>query len=341
MDSSHNPCLIIAEVAQAHDGSLGAAHAYIDAIADAGADAVKFQTHIAEAESTPHEPWRVKFSKQDATRYDYWKRIEFTEEQWLGLKQHADERNLIFLSSPFSIEAVDLLTRIGVRYWKIASGEVSNLPMLEHILKTRLPIILSSGMSSLDELDVAVQLIRSQEVAYSILQCTTAYPCPPEKIGLNMLGVLSERYGCPYGLSDHSGVIYPSLAAVTLGATVIEVHVTFSKQSFGPDTLASLTFSELKQLVEGIRFIEKMKTHPVDKDSMAHEMEPLHQLFTKSIVAKVALLAGTILHSDHFAFKKPGTGIPSAQLSSVLGRRLTRDIEADHLLSLSDIEDIA
>ena len=148
MDSSHNPCLIIAEVAQAHDGSLGAAHAYIDAIADAGADAVKFQTHIAEAESTPHEPWRVKFSKQDATRYDYWKRIEFTEEQWLGLKQHADERNLIFLSSPFSIEAVDLLTRIGVRYWKIASGEVSNLPMLEHILKTRLPIILSSGMSS-------------------------------------------------------------------------------------------------------------------------------------------------------------------------------------------------
>lgn len=341
MDSLHNPCLIIAEVAQAHDGSLGAAHAYIDAIADAGADAVKFQTHLAEAESTPHEPWRVKFSKQDATRYDYWKRIEFTEEQWLGLKQHADERNLIFLSSPFSIEAVDLLTRIGMDRWKIASGEVSNLPMLEHILKTKLPIMLSSGMSSLDELDIAVQLIRSQQVPYAVLQCTTAYPCPPEKIGLNMLEVLSQRYGCPYGLSDHSGVIYPSLAAVTLGATVIEIHVTFSKQSFGPDTLASLTFPELKQLVEGIRFIEKMKAHPVDKDSMAHEMEPLHQLFTKSIVAKIALPAGTILHSDHLAFKKPGTGIPSAQLSSVLGRRLTRDIEADHLLGLSDIEDIA
>ncbi len=341
MDSLHNPCLIIAEVAQAHDGSLGAAHAYIDAIADAGADAVKFQTHLAEAESTPHEPWRVKFSKQDATRYDYWKRIEFTEEQWLGLKQHTDERNLIFLSSPFSIEAVDLLTRIGTDRWKIASGEVSNLPMLEHILKTKLPIMLSSGMSSLDELDIAVQLIRSQHVPYAVLQCTTAYPCPPEKIGLNMLEVLSQRYGCPYGLSDHSGVIYPSLAAVTLGATVIEVHVTFSKQSFGPDTLASLTFPELKQLVEGIRFIEKMKAHPVDKDSMAHEMEPLHQLFTKSIVAKIALPAGTILHSDHLAFKKPGTGIPSAQLSSVLGRRLTRDIEADHLLGLSDIEDIA
>ena len=121
---------IIAEVAQAHDGSLGMAHAYIDAIANAGADAVKFQTHIASAESTPGEPWRVKFSQQDATRYDYWKRMEFTEEQWQGLKKHADERGLKFLSSPFSVEAVELLTRVGVAAWKVASGEVSNVRCL-------------------------------------------------------------------------------------------------------------------------------------------------------------------------------------------------------------------
>ena len=120
------PCLIVAEVAQAHDGSLGMAHAYIDAIADAGADAVKFQTHIAAAESTPQEPWRIKFSQQDATRYDYWQRMEFTEAQWLGLKDHADERGLIFLSSPFSVEAVDLLSRIGVAAWKVPSGETAN-----------------------------------------------------------------------------------------------------------------------------------------------------------------------------------------------------------------------
>ena len=116
-------CFVIAEVAQAHDGSLGMAHAFIDAIASAGADAVKFQTHIARAESTPAEPWRVKFSPQDKTRYDYWKRMEFTEEQWHGLKQHAEERGLKFLSSPFSTEAVDLLTRVGVAAWKVASGE--------------------------------------------------------------------------------------------------------------------------------------------------------------------------------------------------------------------------
>ena len=125
------PCLIIAEVAQAHDGSLGTAHAFIDAIAGAGADAVKFQTHIAAAESTPDEPWRVKFSPQDATRFDYWKRMEFTEEQWKGLKQHADECELIFLSSPFSFEAVDLLDRVGVAAWKVPSGETANAPMLD------------------------------------------------------------------------------------------------------------------------------------------------------------------------------------------------------------------
>src|SRR3954467_12700385 len=132
-------CIIIGEVAQSHDGSLGTAHSFVDAIADAGADAVKFQTHIAAAESTRGEPWRVKFSKQDATRYDYWKRMEFTEQQWLELRQHADERGLFFLSSPFSLEAVELLERVGVAAWKVASGEISNLAMLDRMLVSGIP----------------------------------------------------------------------------------------------------------------------------------------------------------------------------------------------------------
>src|SRR3990170_846507 len=155
-------CLIVGEVAQAHDGSLGTAHAFIDAIANAGADAVKFQTHIAAAESTPAEPWRVIFSQQDATRYDYWKRMEFTEEQWCGLKKHADERGLKFLSSPFSIEAVELLTRVGVAAWKVASGEVSTTPMFERMAATGLPIFLSTGMSPLNEIDAAVELVQAR-----------------------------------------------------------------------------------------------------------------------------------------------------------------------------------
>ena len=134
-------CLVIGEVAQAHDGSLGSAHAFIDAIARAGADAVKFQTHIAAAESTPSEPWRVRFSPQDATRYDYWKRMEFTPDQWLALKRHADERKLIFLSSPFSVEAVQLLQRVGVPAWKVASGEISNASLFDAMLERRSGVV--------------------------------------------------------------------------------------------------------------------------------------------------------------------------------------------------------
>src|ERR1017187_5931062 len=154
-------CIVVGEVAQAHDGSLGMAHAFIDAIADAGVDAVKFQTHIASAESTPAEPWRVKFSVQDPTRYDYWKRMEFSEDAWNGLKKHADERGLWFLSSPFSEQAADLLDRVGVAAWKVASGETSNLPRSERLARDGRPVLLSTGLSPLAEIDAAVELVRS------------------------------------------------------------------------------------------------------------------------------------------------------------------------------------
>jgi len=332
------PCLIIAEVAQAHDGSLGTAHAFIDATAGTGANAVKFQTHIAAAESTPDEPWRVKFSPQDATRFDYWKRMEFTAEQWQGLKQHADERGLLFLSSPFSFEAVDLLDRVGVAAWKIPSGETANPPMLDRMLATGLPVLLSTGMSPLSEIDDAVKHVREKGVPLVIFQCTTAYPCPPEKVGLNLISLLRERYDCPVGLSDHSGSIYPGLAAVTLGIQMLEVHVTFSREMFGPDVPASVTTAELRQLVDGIRFIEKMMTNPVDKEEMARDMEALRNMFTKSIVARRNIEAGTILTNDDVTLKKPGTGIPAARLPEIVGRRLKRSIAADTLISVEDFD---
>jgi N,N'-diacetyllegionaminate synthase len=331
-------CLVIGEVAQAHDGSLGFAHAYIDAIASAGADAVKFQTHIAAAESTPSEPFRVKFSRQDATRYDYWKRMEFTAEQWVGLKQHADERGLLFLSSPFSIEAVELLGRVGVAAWKIASGEVDNQAMFKRIASTRLPIILSTGMSSIADLDAAVARVREQHLPLAVLQCTTAYPCPPEKVGLNLLPHFRSRYGCAVGLSDHSGTIFPALAAATLGCDVLEVHATLSREMFGPDVPASVTTTELATIVQGIRSIEKMLSHPVDKDAVAAESAPLRQLFTRSWVAGQALPAGTVLLEQHLALKKPGTGLPESYKERILGKRLRRAIAVDELLAESDFE---
>jgi len=333
-------CVIVGEVAQSHDGSLGLAHAFVDAIADAEADAVKFQTHIAAAESTPGEPWRVKFSKQDTSRYDYWKRMEFTEAQWRGLKDHAEERGLLFLSSPFSLEAVELLSRLEIAAWKIASGEVSNLMLLEAIARTKRPMLLSSGMSNLRELDAAVALIRAAGVPFGVMQCTSMYPCPPDKVGLGLLETYRARYGCPVGLSDHSGTIYAGLAAATLGCDILEIHVAFSREMFGPDVPSSVTTTELRQLVEGIRFIEAMRAAEVDKDAMAEELSPLRALFTKSVVVRQTLSAGTVLQLEHLTAKKPGTGIPAANLRDLVGRKLCREVSADALLSESDLENV-
>ncbi len=331
-------CLIIGEVGQAHDGSLGMAHAYIDAIAEAGADAVKFQTHIAAAESTPSEPWRVKFSRQDESRYAYWKRMEFTEEQWHGLKAHADERGLMFLSSPFSVEALELLKRVGVPAWKVASGEIANPVLLDCMAETGLPVLLSTGMSAWAEIDATVAGLRERGLAFAVLQCTSAYPCPPERVGLNMIPALRERYDCPIGLSDHSGTIYPGLAAAALAIEVLEVHVALSREMFGPDVSSSVTTAELHQLVEGIRFIEKMRANPVDKDAEAREMAPLRDLFTKSVVARIDLAPGTALTAAHLTVKKPGTGIPAGRLGDLVGRRLRRAVAANEVLREDHLE---
>jgi N-acetylneuraminate synthase len=338
MNPAARDCLIIGEVAQSHEGSLGMAHAFIDAIAEAGADAVKFQTHIAAAESTPGEPWRVRFSRQDATRYDYWKRMEFTEAQWHGLKQHAIERGLLFLSSPFSLEAVELLERVGVAAWKVASGEISNTPMFARMVSTELPILFSTGMSPLREIDAAVTQVKAHDLPLAVMQCTSSYPCPPEKIGLNLIPFFRERYGCAVGLSDHSGVMYAGLAAATFGIEVLEVHVTLSREMFGPDVPVSLTTAELRELVEGVRFIEKMMAHPVDKDAMAKELTSLRKMFTKSVVTRMDLAEGTVLRDEHLTTKKPGTGIPAAHLSELIGARLRRSLKADELLRREDLE---
>ena len=331
-------CLIIGEVALSHDGSLGLAHKFVDAIADAGADAVKFQTHIAAAESTPAEPFRVKFSRQDASRYAYWKRMEFTAEQWHGLAEHCAERGVIFVSSPFSIEAVDLLERIGQPLWKIASGEVSNTRLLDHVLRTRKPVVLSTGLSPVAETDAAVARVRAAGVPVGVLQCTTAYPCPPERIGLNLLPVYRERYGGWVGLSDHSATIYPGLAGAALGIDILELHVALSREMFGPDVVASVTTGELRQLVEGVRFIERMRANPVDKEASARDAEPLRRLFTRSVVARRALPAGTVLAAADLAIKKPGTGLPPERLADLIGRTLRRPVEADQLLATDDVE---
>ncbi|MEM7391838.1 MAG: N-acetylneuraminate synthase family protein [Verrucomicrobiota bacterium] len=325
------PCLITAEVAQAHDGDLAVAHDYIDAAAEAGADVVKFQTHIAAAESTPHEPWRVTFSK-DKSRYDYWKRMEFSRDQWQELFDHAKERDLEFMSSPFSAEAVELLDDLGVPAWKIGAGETTTTPLLERLADTDKPVLLSTGMSTLEEGRQAVELIRGRGVPVGVYQCTSAYPCPPEKLGLNMIQSLRDLYECPVGLSDHSGVIYAGLAAAALTCDMIEVHLTLERDTGLPDEPASLLPAELKQLVDGVRFIETALHHDVDKNAMAEELGEMRRLFTKSLVAVADLDAGTRLTRDVVGIKKPGFGIPSHRLEEFLDRTLKEPVTVNTLL---------
>jgi N,N'-diacetyllegionaminate synthase len=331
-------CLVIAEVAQAHDGSLGHAHAFIDAAAKAGADAVKFQTHFADEESTPADQWRVKFSRQDATRMDYWRRMEFTPEEWRGLSDHCRDAGVLFLSSAFSPKAVDLLQSLDMPAWKVASGEVTNIVLLRQMIASGKPILLSSGMSSYDQLDSAVEWVRMGGCELMVFQCTTEYPTPPEKIGLNVMGEIQSRYGCPVGLSDHSGTIYPGLAAAVLGVQALEVHICFSKQAFGPDIPASLDLEDLKRLCEGVRMIESMRRSPLNKEEIALEKAELRVLFGRSLVAAHPLAAGTTLLQEHLALKKPGGGLGPADYDLMVGRTLKRAMAKDEPLNWRDVD---
>jgi N-acetylneuraminate synthase len=332
-------CVVIAEVAQGHDGSLGFAHSFIDLAARAGVDAVKFQTHIAAAESSPDEPWRVRFSYEDDSRYAYWQRMEFTEPQWEGLRDHCVESGLGFVSSAFSVEAVELLQRVGVSAWKISSGEILSGELLPVMAGDGLPVLVSTGMSTLAEIEATVAECRRLGVDPVLLQCTSMYPTPPERVGLNVLTDLAVRHGCPVGLSDHSGTIYPGIAAVALGAVALEVHLTFSRAMFGPDSPVSLEPGELADLVQGVRFLERARQSPVDKDEVAGDLTEMRTLFGKSLVTVAPLPEGTVLTEEHLTAKKPATGILAADRRSVVGRTLRRAVDAGHVLAPSDLTD--
>lgn len=329
---------IIAEIGQAHDGSIGILHSYIDALAKTGIDAIKFQTHIADAESSIYEPFRVKFSKQDKTRFDYWKRMEFTLEQWKEIKNHCDQVGLEFMSSPFSNKAVDLLEEVGVKRYKIGSGEITNLLLLEKISKTKKPVIISSGMSSFKELDKTVNFLKEKKVEYSILQCTTAYPTKYKQFGFNVIKELKDRYNVKVGFSDHSSSIETCIAATALGAEIIEFHVVFDKKMFGPDSKSSLTIKETKKLVKAVKKISKSLQFPINKN-INNQFDDLKTIFEKSLAVNKKLLKNHIITFNDLEAKKPrNKGILANDFKSVLGKKINRDLNKWEFLNLEDLE---
>lgn len=332
-----NNIFIIAEIAQAHDGSLGMAHAYIDAVAKTGCNAIKFQTHIAAAESSIYEPFRVQFSKQDPTRMDYWKRMEFSLVQWKEIKAHCEELGLEFMSSPFSNAAVDLLEEVGVKRYKIGSGEVNNYVLLEKIAQTKKPVILSSGMSNFEELDATIEFLKNRNVVFSILQCTTYYPTQPKQFGLNVINELKSRYNVPVGFSDHSASTEACIAAIALGAEILEFHVVFHKEMFGPDAKASLTMEETTQLVKAVRNINTALTNPIDKNENS-QFSTLKYIFEKSLAVNKDLPKGHKITFADLETKKPkGYGILASDYEKVLGKSLKNDLKQWDFLNDVDI----
>lgn len=318
--------LVIAEVAQSHDGSFGTAKSFIDLSKDVGANAIKFQMHFASYESSKLEKWRVKFSEQDDSRYDYWRRMEFSETQWKILRKYAKEKNLKFIVSTFSEYSVDLAQKIEVDYFKIASGELTNVPMLKKIAKTNIPVILSSGMSSIEEIKNCINHFRKSNIR-AVLHCTSMYPTPLEEVGLEYLQNLKDELKLPVGISDHSGNPNVSTIAAYLGAEVFELHLKFHDLNFGPDISSSLDPKNFKLAVAGIYDGFTLKVKKLNKQVQLKKLSSVKKIFGRSLFLLEQLNKGEVLKKSNICYKKPGGGMPWHELNKIVGKKALKNID--------------
>jgi N-acetylneuraminate synthase len=261
----------------------------------------------------------------------------FTLEQWHGVKKHCDEVGLEFMSSPFSNAAVDLLEEVGIKRYKIGSGEVNNYLMLEKIARTGKDIILSSGMSDYEEIGNTIEFIKQFNQNISVMQCTTMYPTPAEETGLNTVVELKKRFGLPVGLSDHSGTIYPSIAAAALGAELFEIHVVFDKRCFGPDSTSSLTVDELKQLVEGVNFVRTGMSQK-DKKDETKRFDQVKGMFEKTLAVNRDVEQGEEIQLKDLEAKKPSNrGVSARFYSDVVGRKAAKRLSKWDFITEEDL----
>ena len=323
---------IIAEVGSVHDGSFGNAIKLADLARQLGADVVKYQTHIAEAETLSNAPSPGYFSAE--SRFDYFNRTGFSLDQWKQIKGHCDEIGIEFASSPFSELAVDWLEEIGVDRYKVPSGEVTNLPLLAKLKATGKPILLSSGMSNWEELDAAVSELSHADL--TVLQCTSMYPCPVSRVGLNVLDEMQQRYQCPIGFSDHTRTNYAVFAAVSKGASCIEKHLTFSNAMYGSDAPLASEPEDFRDMVQGVREISAMLCAPVNKDNLK-DFADMKLIFQKSVVAAKDLSPGEIITGEMLCYKKPGSGISAANFRNIIGKTVAKQVSQGELLGEGDI----
>jgi N,N'-diacetyllegionaminate synthase len=326
---------IIAEIGLSHEGSLGQSHAFIDAVKNSGADIVKFQIHIPEFESSKIEKFRINFSTQDRTRMDYWSRTAFSKLQFGELYEHASELNLGFCVSVFSGQAVEWARDLDIKFIKIGSGDMGNGEIIDSLDGFKGEVILSSGMSTWNEIEIAISKFQSRLKSLSkltLLQCTSLYPTPLSLTGINVMNEMKNKFPeVDIGLSDHTPGINSALVALTYGAKMLEKHVTFSKFMFGPDIKSSIDFHELSQLVSFRNDLSKIMTF-VDKDLVAEKLTHERNIFGRSLGLKFSYPSGHLLDKNDFCLRKPAGGYSWEERIEFIGRKLLKPYSNDEIL---------
>ncbi len=327
---------IIAEAGVNHNGDIHLAKRMIDLAAEAGADAVKFQTYRTENLVTcdaAKAEYQRESTNREESQFEMLKKLELSPEDHRELIRHCGERGIRFLSTPFDLESIELLHDLGVRTWKIPSGEINNYPYLREIASLGEEVILSTGMSTMEEIGQALEVLRDNGCgAYTLLHCNTGYPTPMEDVNLLAMQSMRKRFRCPVGYSDHTRGIEAAIAAAALSASVIEKHFTLDRTMVGPDHRASLEPEELKAMVSAIRNIQLAlgdgKKAPSDSERTNLEV------VRKSIVAACDISAGEVFTEENITTKRPGTGLSPMRWREVLGKRAGRDYKRDEGIEL-------
>lgn len=316
-----SPTFIIAEIGVNHNGSVEIAKKLIDAAKDVGADAVKFQTFKTEN----------LVSKSLKDFYEMVKKLELGKEDFKELAQYAKKKDIIFFSTPTDEESADLLEQFKPPVFKIASGDLTQIPFIKYIAGKKTPIILSTGMGNLCEVEEALNAIYSTGNHDVILMhCVSSYPAPIEEVNLKVIHTLEKAFNVPVGFSDHTQSSLTSVIAATMGAKVIEKHFTLDKDMEGPDHKASADVTDFKEIVDGIRSMEKMKGFPMKK--MVESEKEIRINYRKSIFAKEKILKGNTITLDNITIKRPGNGIQPKYIDKILGKKVKRDINPDEMI---------
>jgi len=333
-----NKTLIIAEAGVNHNGSIELAQQLVDAAVAAGVDYVKFQTFKAEkiaSRNATKASYQQKTTNANESQLAMLKKLELSKEDHLSLIEYCSKKNIQFLSTPFDLESIDLLRELGIRLGKIPSGEITNLPYLRKMAKTFPQLILSTGMATMKEIEEALNVLLNtgaNKNSIVILHCNTEYPTPFEDVNLLAMPSIGKKFGVSFGYSDHTKGIEVPIAAIALGAVVIEKHFTLDRNMEGPDHKASLEPQELIEMVNSIRNIEKAVGSSV-KEPSPSELKNI-MIARKSIVAATNINKGEIFTEGNLTVKRPGSGISPMQWDAVLGKKASRDFEADELIEL-------